>query len=300
MFQPKVFIIILNYNNWPDTRQCLASLQKIDYGNFQIVVVDNNSIKKERLDSNIILIENQQNLGFAGGNNTGINFALGQRAEYILILNNDTTVDRDFLKHLVKTAQSDQAIAMVGPKIYFHDKPKQLWYAGGQVNWLYNKAVMRGYSEEDKGQYDSEESQETDYISGCCLLIKGNLIDKIGLMPEQYFLYYEDTDWSLKAQDLGYKCVFDHKAKIWHKGSRSTIEASDSYIYYHSRNGLMLAQKYAPPLRKMAVHLDAGWRIIKQIIKLILVPQKRNWAINILKGIKDFYLNKEGKYENWH
>jgi GT2 family glycosyltransferase len=293
---PKVFIIILNWNNWPDTLECLESLKNNDYPNYQVVIIDNGSTEKLQTDFKVIY--NQKNLGFSGGNNVGIKYALEKGADYVLLLNNDTIVAKDFLSEMIKVAEKDKKIGMIGPQIYFYGDKNRIWFAGGQVNWLYNQGQMRGYNQIDKGQYDS--SEETDYITGCCLLIKREVIKKIGLMPEDYFLYYEDTDWSLKAQQAGFKCLFVPRAKIWHKGSKSSQEGSASYIYYHIRNGLILAQRYAPWYIKPLVHLDVGWRIKKQIFKLIFFPKKRTWAKYILLGIKDFYLGRRGKYENWH
>ncbi len=293
---PKVFIIILNWNNWSDTLECLESLKNNDYPNEQVVIIDNGSKKKPQApDSEIKIIYNKENLGFAGGNNVGIKYALEKRADYILLLNNDTLVKQDFLTKLVEAGESNKDFGLLGPKIYFAGQKEKIWFAGGQVNWLYNKGIMKGYNEIDKGQYDLPAIQETEYITGCCLLIKRATIEKIGLMPEDYFLYYEDTDWSLAAQGVGFKCVFVPRAKIWHKGSKSSIEGSPSYIYYHIRNGLILAQRFAPWYVKPLVHLNVGWRIKKQIIKLIFFPKKRTWAKYILLGIKDFYSGKRGK-----
>ena len=298
---PKVFIIILNWNNWSDVVECLESLKNNDYPNYQVVIVDNGSRKRPTAPSaEIKIIYNKDNLGFAGGNNVGIKYALEKGADYVLLLNNDTLVKRDFLSKLIEVGEKDKKFGLLGPKIYFADQKEKIWFAGGQVNWLYNKGIMRGYDEIDIGQYDSSEIQETDYITGCCLLIKKAVIEKIGLMPEDYFLYYEDTDWSLAAQKAGFKCIFVPNAKIWHKGSKSSIEGSPSYIYYHVRNGLMMAQKYAPWYIKFLVHLDVIWRIKKQNIKYIFFLKKRTWAKYILLGIKDFYLKRYGKYENWH
>jgi len=296
---PKVFIIILNWNNWPDTLECLESLKNNDYPNYQVVIIDNGSTEKPTVpDSKVKIIYNKENLGFSGGNNIGIKYALEKGADYILLLNNDTIVAKDFLSEMIKVTEKDKKIGMIGPKIYFYGDKNRIWFAGGQVNWLYNQGQMRGYNKIDKGQYDSPE--ETDYITGCCLLIKKKVIEKIGLMSKDYFLYYEDTDWSLKVQQAGFKCLFVPRAKIWHKGSKSSLVGSPSYIYYHIRNGLILAQRYAPWYIKPLVHLDVGWRIKKQILKIIFLAKKRTWAKYILLGIKDFYLGKRGKYENWH
>ncbi len=296
---PKVFIIILNWNNWPDTSACLESLRNNDYLNKEVIVVDNGSQEKfsiPDLPFPVKLIKNQENLGFSGGNNVGIKYALEQKADYLLLLNNDTIVSPDFLNKLVAVGEKDEMIGFLGPKIYFYQEKNKIWFAGGKINWLFNKGTMNGWNEIDEGQYDNQ--LETDYLTGCCLLVKRKVIEEIGLMPEEYFLYYEDTDWSLKAKKAGFKCIFVPQAHIWHKGSATSQEGSPSYIYYHVRNGLMLARKFAPWYVKPFVHLDAIWRIKKQIIKWFFIPQKRKWARYILKGIKDFYLKKKGKYED--
>ena len=299
--QPKVFIIILNWNNWPDVLECLESLKDNDYPNYQVVIVDNGSDQKPKvLNQDIKIIYNEKNLGFSGGNNVGIKYALEQNADYILLLNDDTIVSNDFLTKLVEIGESNESIGLIGPKIYFHNQSKKIWSAGGRINWLYNKGEMIGYNQEDNGQYDSPKVQETEFLTGCCVLVKKQVIEKIGLMPEEYFLYYEDTDWSLKARKNKFKCVFVPDAKIWHKGSQSSIAGSPSYIYYHIRNGLVMANRYAPWYVKPIIHLDVFWRIIKQLIKIVFMPKKRTWVKYILLGIKDSYFKRLGKYENWH
>ena len=325
--RPRVFIIILNWNNWPDVLECLESLKDNDYPNYQVVIVDNGSDQKPQvLNQDIKIIYNEKNLGFSGGNNVGIKYALENNADYVLLLNDDTIVSQDFLSKLVEVAENNNKIGIIGPKIYFYnndvilsqqakdlneidssalpqndrESKGKLWSAGGKINWLYNKGEMIGYDEEDKGQYDLPKVQETEFLTGCCVLVKKQAIEKIGLMPEEYFLYYEDTDWSLKARENGFKCVFVPDAKIWHKGSQSSISGSSSYIYYHIRNGLIIAQKYAPWYIKPIIHLDVFYRIIKQIFKMIFMPKKRTWAKYILLGIKDSYFKRLGKYENWH
>ena len=292
---PKVFIIIVNWNGESDTLECLESLKNNDYPNYEVVIIDNGSKEKFQVsDPKIKVIYNKKNLGFSGGSNVGIKYALENKADYILLLNNDTVVSNNFLSKMVKVAESDNNYGIIGPKIYFPDS-KKIWFAGGKINWLYNKGTMRGFNEIDHNQYDKPEIQETDYITGCCALVKREVVEKIGLMPEEYFLYYEDTDWSLSAQKHGYKCVFAPEAVIYHKGSKSTVAESSSYIYYHIRNGLILAKKYAPWYIKPFVYLDIIWRIKKQLIKYIFFPKKRIWAKYILLGIKDFYFNKKGK-----
>lgn len=296
--QKKVYIIILNWNGKNDTLECLKSLEKINYGNYKIIAVDNGSsdgsvfeIKEKHPQT--IIIENKKNLGFAGGNNIGIKYAINDEVDYVLLINNDTTVEENFLNELVNVGESDKKTGILGPKICYYDEPKIIWSAGGNVNWLKNKGVHIGLNEVDRGQYNK--TKEADYLTGCCLLIKREVIEKIGVLSEDYFLYYEDTDFCLRAKNAGYKCVFVSGSKIYHKVSRSTKPGSSSYIYYHTRNGLVAARRAGSFLNIIVLYFYCLFLFLKQIIKIIFMPQKRNWACAVLKGERDFLLGKMGK-----
>jgi GT2 family glycosyltransferase len=305
--EPKVFIIILNWNGWKDTIECLKSLKKIGYPNYQIVLVDNGSTDESVFqlknfcsedNEGLIFLENQNNLGFAGGNNVGIKRALENQADYVLLLNNDTTVEPDFLTQLVKAAESDKKIGILGPKINFYDHKDRIWFLGGKINRLLNKGTHLYYDQIDSAENLPNKSFEVDYFTGCALLIKKEVIKKIGLMWDGYFLYYEDTDWNLKAKKNGWKIIIAPKAKIYHKVSRSTKPGSSSYVYYHTRNGLYLAKRNGSFLIRFCVYLNSFWILIKQIIKFIFIPEKRIWAKAVMKGIGDFYMGRTGKIEN--
>jgi len=301
--EPKVFIIILNWNGWEDTIECLESLKKIDYPNYNIVLADNGSTDESVLrlkdfcskyNEELFFLENQNNLGFAGGNNVGIKYALENQADYVLLLNNDTTVEPDFLTQLIKAAESDKKIGMLGPKINFYDHKDRIWFLGGKINCLLNQGTHLYYDQIDSQNLPSE-AFEVDYFTGCALLIKKEVIKKIGLMWDGYFLYYEDTDWNLKAKKNGWKIIVAPKAKIYHKASRSTKPGSFSYIYYHTRNGLYLAKRNGSFLIRSCVYLNSFWIFAKQIIKFIFIPKKRIWAKAVMRGIGDFYSGRTGK-----
>ncbi len=296
--QKKVFIIVLNWNGKEDTIECIRSLKNIDYSDHRIIVVDNDSkddsVKDiKELFSDVEIIENKENLGFAGGNNVGIDFAVSNGADYILLLNNDTTVDSVFLSELVKVGDSDKKIGLLGSKIYFHSDPERIWFAGGKVNCMKNSGSHIGLDEIDQAQYDK--IREVGYLTGCCLLIKREVIENIEKLSEDYFLYYEDTDFSLRAKNSGYKCVYVPGSKIYHKISRSTKPGSSSYVYYHTRNGLALARKNGSLLNKILIYPYCLLLFAKQIIKLLLFPQKRDWALAVLRGEKDFIFGRMGK-----
>ena len=295
--QPKVFIIILHYGDIKDTKECLSSLEKLDYPNFEVVVVDNGTGKKFKVKSSklkVKLIRNEENLGFAGGNNVGIRYALKHKADYILLLNNDTIVEPGLLKELIRVGESDKNIGILGPIIYkkqdARNKKQTIHFAGGKINWLYTKGIHL-----QDTRHKIQDTNRVDYITGACMLVKREVIEKIGLMPEEYFLYCEDVDWCLKARKVGYKCVLVPWVKIWHKVSASTKEFSFSYIYYHTRNGLLLAKRNAPFLIKILVYLKSFWMLAKQIAKFIILPSKRKWAKAIMRGIIDFYIAKTGQ-----
>jgi len=298
MSQKNVYIIVLNWNGKDDTVECVRSLRKISYDNYKIIVVDNGSeddsvfeIKKNFPGTKII--ENKKNLGFAGGNNIGIKYAMENKADYILLINNDTTVNEDFLLELVEVGESDKRVGALGSKIYFHSEPNRIWFAGGKINWLKNKGTHLGLDEIDNGQYDK--MSETDYLTGCCLLVKREVIEKAGILAEDYFLYYEDTDFSARVKNAGYKIMYVPKSKIYHKISRSIKPGSSNYIYYHVRNGLAMAKRNGSFLNKIVLYFYCIFLFLKQIIKIIFLPRKRNWAYAVLKGEKDFLIGKMGK-----
>ena len=329
---PKISIIILNWNGWKDTIECLKSFEKVDYPNYEIIVVDNastdDSVKKLKeyinndicvnqrsyprepasmsyqirkpndICQQITLLTNDKNLGFAGGNNIGIKYAIENSKlnnEYILLLNNDTVVAPQFLNELVRVGESDEKIGILGPLIYYYDDPKRIQFGGGKLKKFMTRGVHLYLDEIDEGQFNGIDYEPVDYYTGCALMIKRKVIEKIGLMPEDYFLYYEDVDWNLKSKKAGYISIIVPKAKIWHKVSRSAKQGSPSYIYYHSRNGLLTAKRNAPFFLRPVVYLYSFWLLVKQIIKLVILPSKRIWARSVIKGIRDFYRGIAGQ-----
>jgi len=214
----KVEIIILTWNGKEDTIECLNSLLKVNYDNFDITVVDNasNDDSAERIAAefpSVKLLKNNENLMYAGGNNVGIKEALRGEAEYILLLNNDTILHEDFLKYLLESFKSDDKIGIVAPKINYYNNRKLIWYAGGFVNLFTGNIFHRGLRKWDDGKYDL--SNEVDYATGCCMLIKRKLFEKIGLLDEEYYIYSEDVDFSFKAHAAGYKVVFEPRSLIY-------------------------------------------------------------------------------------
>lgn len=303
---PKVSIVIVNYNGAEDTTECLNSLEKIDYQNYEVIVVDNasddasfvlNRIHRDFPKIKILALP--RNHGFAGGNNTGINYALENGAEFVLLLNNDTIVAGDFLTKMIEAAESDERIAFVGAKIYFFNEPKRIWFNGADFIWT-NGGKHYQYGQVD---FDPDETKlkDTGYVTGCALLARAKIIQDIGLLCEDFFMYYEDIDWSLKAQKAGYKTIVAPAAHIWHKVSRSAEKMGAPMIhYYHIRNALLLAQKHTSSVIRGRVYLWSFWYYLKQIIKIILLPSKKEVSKIIMRGIEDFYKRNFGELKNYY
>ena len=246
---PQVFIIILNWNNYQDTKECLDSLKGITYPNYKIIVVDNGSVDKsgERLRKEFpqcIFIRNESNLGFAEGNNVGIEHALNDGADYILLLNNDTIVKPGFLEPLVRTADIDEEIGVVGPMVYFYDEPKVIQSIGARISLWKGSHSIIGIWEADKGQYNT--LMKVDYVSGAALLAKRRMIKDVGLLDADYFLYSEEVDWCYRATKAGYKIMAVPESKIWHKVSSSTGGTrSPVSAYFLTRNRILFMRKHA-------------------------------------------------------
>lgn len=237
---PKVFIVVLNYNGKDVIKRCLSSVFKVDYPNFEVVMVDNNSTdgSLEIARSNFSkadFIKNEENLGFASGNNIGIRFALERMADYILVLNNDTEVEKDSLTRLIEASESDEKIGIASPVI-FNGNTKQVWFSGGKIKWLRMKT-------EHVNTIKTNEYYETDFISGCAMLVKAEVFKKIGLFDEDFFLYWEDADFSYRAAKDGFKRIMVSGAWVYH--FENSEKHKDVKNYWLVISGLIFFKKNA-------------------------------------------------------
>lgn len=294
---PQVYVSILNYNGRENTIDCLRSLEKISKENFDlnVIVIDNNSKEKFNLpplDLKIKLIRNKNNLGFSGGHNIGIKYSLDNGADFVVILNNDTVVDKNFLEEFIKS--SNGKIGIMAPKIYFYkgfefhkdrytknEKGKIFWYAGGKMDWKNVIGSHRGVDEVDRGQYNMVE--QTDFASGCCMMIKREVFERVGLLDEKYFLYYEDNDLCQRAKRSNFEIIYNPKSTLWHKNAGS-VGGSGSSVqdYYITRNRLLFGMRYSSLRSKLS--------LIRESLGFLLWG--RPWQ---KRGVFDFYRGRFGK-----
>lgn len=309
--EPLVYIVILNYASGEDTLEAVSSLEGLNYSNFQIVVVDNNTPEDERiglekkLPDEVKFIQTGENSGFAGGNNEGIDYALKKGADYLLLLNPDIIVEPDFLDHLVSVAENpedypqiEQPIGFLQPLIFYAGEDSDLIYSnGGKLNWNNTFGTLKDNAKNKSEVELKDEPFCSDYITGTALFAPREVVEDIGPIREDYFLYYEDTDWSLRAREAGYNHYIVPKARIYHKEAVSTGLHSYIHIYYNSRNGMYLGWRHSGFSGKISVALKSVWIFVKQPIKYLFVPKKRSWARPIMRAMVDFWRGKTGKLQ---
>ncbi len=224
MNNPLVYLIVLAWNQKQDTLMCLASVSRLTYPNFRVVLVDNASVDgtaeevREKYPE-VKVIRNEKNLGFTGGNIKGEEYACAQGADYIMLLNNDVEVAPDFLEPLIKVAEADAAIGAIGPLIHFFEPRDRVQSAGCNRKWLglNNQKLFCG-----KPDKNIPELLESDMVSGAALCIKRKIIEEVGFLDNIYFAYNEDVDLCYRIRKAGYRIVTVKASRIWHKVSAST------------------------------------------------------------------------------
>lgn len=239
---PLVGVVVVHWSNLDDTIECLASLSKVDYSRLRVVVVNNGS---HDFDPKPVLaacpwasiVTSEDNLGFSGGTNLGVVEALRQGADVILMLNNDTVVRPDLVRALLPSL-AEPNVGVIGPVITYYDDPARVWYAGGSYSRL------MGFPHRRRPLLCPAADQRVDYVNGCALLVKREVLEKIGMLREDLFLYYEEADFCIRAARAGYRCVLVAKPLVSHKvsagaGVRGTGRFTPVKAYYFARNSLL-------------------------------------------------------------
>jgi len=289
MDQPLVSIITVNYDHPEVTLELLASLRLITYPNIEIIVVDNASPKDDptlikHSYPEIIFIQSPVNLGFAGGNNLGIRIAKGK---YILFINNDTEVDPGFLEPLVAKFESDPKVGAVSPKIKFHHHPEIIQFCGqAPMNHYTMRSHGYGFGATDEGQFDVD--IQTHFVHGAAMMVPISVIIEIGLMPECYFLYYEELDWCASIKRAGYQLWYVHNSTILHKESISIGKLSPFKTFYMNRSRLLYLRRNV-----------SGFTFFIAILFQILIAIPKNLILFSLKKDKGHF-KSYSRAIGWH
>lgn len=296
----QVCVVVLNWNNGPDTAECLRSLEQLEYPALSIMVVDNGStddsvsrLREEHPD--VDLLEARENLGYAGGNNFGLLHAMERNPDYVLLLNNDTIVDPSSVGHLVAALETDHGVGIAGPTIYYHAQPGVIWSAGGKIDWRRGNTTLCGIGQVDEGQFGTK-PRTVDFVTGCAIMVKREVIERVGLLDERFFAYYEEVEWCVRAVRAGYRAVHTPLSHIWHKISPSARAGSPLVNYYMTRNRLLLLEA-----------IDAGpeaWfhtlavEYLRTLASWTMRPQWRSRRLLrkvMVIALRDYFLRRFGK-----
>ena len=286
--QPKVLIITINWRQPHTTLECVATLQSLTYPNKEILVIDNGSndnsvsiLQKET--TNFTLLCNPDNVGFAAGVNIGLDYAKKHHFPYALIINNDAFPAPEMLTQLIKATNPD--IALLTPLIFYEHQPQTIWYGGGRQDP--QLLELRGRQQGQPIQKTRIESHDVDYVLGACLLINLAIVPTVGLMNEQYFMYYEDLDWSIRCRVAGYRLHLSSNAHLYHRVAKSSGGEDSPVRRYHlARSSVIFFHTHAHRGNRFVIlpyRIFSGFR---QIGRLLF---KKNFKATIayLRGIRD-------------
>ena len=296
-----IAIIILNWNNAPDTLECLQSVFASDDPDYCVYVVDNGSkddsasILKKAYPQ-ICLIENGANLGFAEGNNRGILQAIDS-SEYLFLLNNDAVIHPHTLSILRQAAHDHPNACALGPKIYFYDDPATIWYGGGGWN-PQTASFYHRYRNVDDSPVLSQEIEKTGYVCGCALFLRVSFIRNVGLMDPRFFLIWEEIDWCYRMQKYGYDCLYVPQAMAWHKISNSFTDGKrgPTWYYFYSRNRLLWMERHLSLRERWKIMRKVLWPEWKDLVHQLKGPN-RTIARASLIGVRDYLLRRFGSGE---
>ena len=281
-----VAIVLLNYNSFDFTKECVKSLEGITYNNYKVIIVDNCSTddsfnKLTQLESDLIhIIKSPKNGGFAFGNNIGIEYAISKGFDYVLLLNNDTIVEKNFLDELVATATREKS-DITTCRIMYNSARNIIWYAGGEIDLFNQRAVHTGINTLYRSDA-KEKDRNVTFISGCCMLLSRQCINKIGGLPEGYFMYYEDLDYCQNALNNHLKLVYSPASIIYHCVSASGGGSRSPFVIeWSNRSRRRFMSKYGHEISLFKLAISFFVCELREIIKIIRAPGR-------IKGIKAY------------
>ena len=268
----KPSIVILHFGKLETTQSCVKSVVKYEK-NASIIIVNNNPSPLRSSDFSktpVIIINNPKNVGFAAGVNIGIKYALSRHADSILLLNNDTLLSMPLLSQLCKAFGEHESIGIVGPAIAFEKKGKKLYDLGGYVNMLLGKTRHN-----NQRKIPFEVLQFPEYVSGCCMLIKKEVFEKIGYFDERFFLYYEDVDFCIRAKKKNFAIALDPQALLYHSLSKTAGKNSKTTLYHQTRSAILFGRKY---FKKSPKILLSSLFIVLQSLLFLKNNPSTGWA----------------------
>jgi len=271
-----LYAIVLNYNNYIDTKQCIESLEQSLYPIEKIILIDNGSkngsierLQNDYLQNNkVYIIRNEDNLGFARGVNVGIQFALDLGAELFFLLNNDAIIDKECIKNLCAAIAEDERIGIAGPRIFYYNDPEKIWQGGGYFSFI--KAGIINPEKNKLISHCSGKIREVTFLTGCAMLVRREVFERIGLFDEDFFFYGEDVDFCLRARRAGFKLMYVPAAKVWHKIENIAKNRTLPFHLYH------LARSHLFVIRKNFGTLYSCYALI---VHLLLYTPYRMWQI---------------------
>lgn len=326
----QVCVILINWNGWRDTIECLQSLNQVEFPRLQVVVVDNGSsddsvaqirkwceqtdipytvcfgrhpevvpqpngtpMSRQRGIGRLLMLALDQNIGFCAGNNVGMKQAFANGADFLLILNNDTHVTPGFLRPLVEVAKRERRVGLVGGLICYAEEPDRIWFAGGTFD-KYLESVRR-LDGKLISDVDLAKTLDTDWVSGCMMLVPRSIYEELGGFDERFFIWSEEWDYSLRVKAAGYRLVVATDAKVYHKVGRSLGVMKPLSYYYGTRNRLLLKQMYLP------VHLQVAfltWFLFSRLIRYSQFALHARWDL-VQAGsaaLWDYFRGRTGKW----
>lgn len=295
----KVCAVIVNYNGFADTIECLHSFKEQQGSSCRLLVVDNasNNDSVARICAahpDVEIITTHKNLGFTGGNNVGIRHALAQGCDYLFLVNNDTVMEPDCLSHLLMCAQQHPEAAVVSPAMYYYHDRTRPWFTGSAID------NVEGTYASLEGPVDAAVVTAVPWATGCAMLIPVEKMREIGGFDERFFCYYEDVDWSLRAREKNSTCVLCPAAVLYHKVAASSGgDGKPRLDYYNTRNHLLCLSKHASGQNRRRLLRLRTWRAMQTAKHLLVkgtVPNRKRRALAHLVGVVDFYRCRFGPW----
>ena len=296
MKHPLVINVILNTNRREDTLACLAAVAASTYPNQRTIVLDNASTdgSVEAISvcyPQVQIVPLKENRGYAGNNNVGIDLALEQGAGWVFVLNEDITLAPDCLVELMQVAESSPGIGIAGPMVYHFDEPDVIQSAGGLLD-RYWRTIHVGQNQPDQHQYPNP--RIVDWISGCAILVRRDVVEQVGALDDRFFYYWEETEWCVRARRNRWQIWQVPQAKIWHKGVQRNYSPGPNVTYYAARNKLMMMKKHHAPF---SVWLYTSFQTIRTLVSWTIRPKWREMRDHrkaLWQGTVDFLFKRYG------